>query len=163
MQYMMGSCRLFLIELLLSALPEDLDDLVLSLHILWSSTARCWSWDTLGKKATIHQVTTMLATSKNVLVPGPNHLLTTSADDFGMFRADECFYPRFVWQGITNIWEYWQLWQWSSCEIIWPSECNHTTVTFKLSDDEIDDMKISIEKALKELFAKGHPAWPLVE
>ena len=32
-----------------------------------------------------------------------------------------------------------------------------TTVTFKLSDDEIDDMKLSAEKALKELFAKGHP------
>ena len=33
------------------------------------------------KKATIHQVTTMLATSKNVLFAGPNHLLTTGADD----------------------------------------------------------------------------------
>ena len=36
---------------------------------------------TLHKKATIHQVTTMLATSKNVLFPGHNHLLTTGADD----------------------------------------------------------------------------------
>ena len=35
----------------------------------------------LGKKAINYQVTTMLATSKNVLFPGPNHLLTTSADD----------------------------------------------------------------------------------
>ena len=34
-----------------------------------------------GQKNTIHQVTTMLATSKNVLLPGYNHLLTTSADD----------------------------------------------------------------------------------
>ena len=33
------------------------------------------------QKATIHQVTTMLATSKNVLFPGHNHLLTTGADD----------------------------------------------------------------------------------
>ena len=33
------------------------------------------------EKATIHQVTTMLATSKNVLFPGHNHLLTTVADD----------------------------------------------------------------------------------
>ena len=32
-------------------------------------------------KNTIHQVTTMLATSKNVLSPGHNHLLTTGADD----------------------------------------------------------------------------------
>ena len=30
---------------------------------------------------TIHQVTTMLATSKNVLFPSHNHLLTTGADD----------------------------------------------------------------------------------
>ena len=36
---------------------------------------------TLGKKATIHQLTTMLSTSKNVLFPGHNHLLTTGADD----------------------------------------------------------------------------------
>ena len=36
---------------------------------------------TLGKKAIIHRVTTMLATSKNVLFPGPNHLLTTGGDD----------------------------------------------------------------------------------
>ena len=36
---------------------------------------------TRGKKATIHQVTTMLATSKNVVYPGHNHLLTTGADD----------------------------------------------------------------------------------
>ena len=33
------------------------------------------------QKATIHQVTTMLATSKNVLFPGHNHLLTTGTDD----------------------------------------------------------------------------------
>ena len=38
---------------------------------------------TLGTNATIHQVTTMLATSKNVLFPGHryNHLLTTGADN----------------------------------------------------------------------------------
>ena len=36
---------------------------------------------TLRKKATIHQVTTMLTTSKNVLFPDHNHLLTTSANN----------------------------------------------------------------------------------
>ena len=36
----------------------------------------------LRQKATIHQVTTMLATSKNVLFPGHSHLLTTDTDDF---------------------------------------------------------------------------------
>ena len=33
------------------------------------------------QKATIHQVTTMLATSKNVLFPHHSHLLTTDTDD----------------------------------------------------------------------------------
>ena len=33
------------------------------------------------KNPTMHQVTTMLATSKNVLFPGHNQLLTTGADD----------------------------------------------------------------------------------
>ena len=36
---------------------------------------------TLGKKASIHQVTTILTISKNVLFPDHNHLLTTGADD----------------------------------------------------------------------------------
>ena len=35
----------------------------------------------LCKKATMHQVTTMLATSKNLQFPGHNHLLTTGIDD----------------------------------------------------------------------------------
>ena len=35
-----------------------------------------------AKNATIHQVTTMLATSKNDLLPGHNHVLTgTGTDD----------------------------------------------------------------------------------
>ena len=33
------------------------------------------------QKNTIHQLTTMLSTFKNVLFPGHNHLLTTGADD----------------------------------------------------------------------------------
>ena len=32
-----------------------------------------------GKKGTIHQLTTMLSTSENVLFPGHNHLLTPNA------------------------------------------------------------------------------------
>ena len=39
----------------------------------------------LGRKATIHQGTTMLATSKNVLFQGYNHLLTTGIDDPSLF------------------------------------------------------------------------------
>ena len=38
-------------------------------------------WSSLSKKATIHQLTTMLSTSTNVLSPGHNHLLKTGADD----------------------------------------------------------------------------------
>ena len=41
------------------------------------------------QKATIHQVTTMLATSQNVLFPGHNHLLTTGrpTDDLTLIIA----------------------------------------------------------------------------
>ena len=35
----------------------------------------------LRKKQTIHQITTMLATSKSVLFPGHNHMITTGTDD----------------------------------------------------------------------------------
>ena len=41
----------------------------------------------LCKEATIHQVTTMLATSKNVLFPGHNHLLTTGTDDLSLWLS----------------------------------------------------------------------------
>ena len=43
----------------------------------------------LGKNATIHQLTTMLSTSKNVLFPGHNNLLTTGADDHSLAGAWE--------------------------------------------------------------------------
>ena len=44
---------------------------------------QCWCLRclSLAKKVTIHQVTTVLATSKKVLFPGHNNLLTTSAAD----------------------------------------------------------------------------------
>ena len=35
----------------------------------------------LRKKATIHQLNTMLATTENVLFSGNDHLLTTGSDD----------------------------------------------------------------------------------
>ena len=38
-------------------------------------------------KNTIHQVTAMLATSKNVLFPGHNHLLTTGTDEPSLAAA----------------------------------------------------------------------------
>ena len=43
------------------------------------------------KKATVHQVTTVLATSKNALIPGHNHmLLTAGADDPTLWLSPEC-------------------------------------------------------------------------
>ena len=36
---------------------------------------------TLDKKITVHQLATMLSTSKNVLFPDHNHLLTTGDED----------------------------------------------------------------------------------
>ena len=43
----------------------------------------------LRKKATIHQVTTMIATSKNVLFPGHNLLLTTGTDNPTLWHSPE--------------------------------------------------------------------------
>ena len=45
---------------------------------------------TLCKNATVHQVTTMLATSKNVSFLGHNHLLTTVTDDPVLSLPPEC-------------------------------------------------------------------------
>ena len=42
-----------------------------------------------SKKKTIHQLTTMLSTSKNVLFLGHNHLLTTGADDLTLWWSPE--------------------------------------------------------------------------
>ena len=44
-----------------------------------------WQSESLRTKATIHQVTTMLATSR--IVPGYNHLLTTGVDDASLAGA----------------------------------------------------------------------------
>ena len=42
-----------------------------------------------AKKAIIHQVTTMLAISKNVLFPGHNYLQTTAIDDLTLLLSTE--------------------------------------------------------------------------
>ena len=52
-----------------------------NLHILMNNP--------LCKKATIHQLTTMLATSKKALFPGHNYLLTTGANDLTLYRPSE--------------------------------------------------------------------------
>ena len=39
------------------------------------------------KQATIHQLTTMLSTPKNVLFPGHNHLLTTGAGAWAIIKV----------------------------------------------------------------------------
>ena len=63
------------------------------------------------KKATIHQVTTMLATSKNVLFPGHYHLLTTGADDPSLWISPERQqvkghqYCRWLWPGNKTVLE----------------------------------------------------------
>ena len=61
------------------------------------------------KKATIYQVTTMLATSKNVQFPGHSHLLTTGTDDPSLahwrsgdnqsVRSSEPVVSRWLWPG----------------------------------------------------------------
>ena len=51
------------------------------LHRVSSGTPLWLYRHTYLKKNTIHQVTAMLATSKNVLFPGHNHLLPSGTDD----------------------------------------------------------------------------------
>ena len=61
----------------------------LSIHFAMLTGAE-WEAQTLSKKATIHQVATMLATSKNVLFPSHNHMLATCADDRSHWLSPEC-------------------------------------------------------------------------
>ena len=48
----------------------------------------------LHKRATIHQVTTMLGSSTNVIFPGHNHRLTTGTDDPTLLIINK--YPRWL-------------------------------------------------------------------
>ena len=50
-------------------------------HTTKTSHSSRYTVRSLRKKATINQVTTMLASSKNVPFPGHNHLITTGTDD----------------------------------------------------------------------------------
>ena len=55
-------------------------------HVAYDSYV--WN-NSLGKKATIHQLTTMLSTCKNGLFPGYNHLLITGAYDPTLWLSSE--------------------------------------------------------------------------
>ena len=83
----------------------------MKLHIQWPfmKTLYC------AKQATIHQVTIMLATSKNVLFPGHNHLLTTGINNLTLWLS-----PKRQWDleiGHFEKWLAWWLrgWQWLFC------------------------------------------------
>ena len=72
------------------------------MHGLW----QMFTYLNCAKKATIHQLTKMLATSKNVLFPAHDHLLTTGANDPSLAGA------RMVIKvlGHPYWWLAWQLW-----------------------------------------------------
>ena len=62
------------------------DSMCCLLTCIVCSSKWCGAWEEYNccehcAKATIHQATTLLATSKYVIFPGHNHLLTTSTDD----------------------------------------------------------------------------------
>ena len=73
-----ASTRLFKVSVNL-ALSARL--IITIIVLLLGISAVMYGHTTLHKKATMYQLTTMLAISKNVLFPGHNHLLTTGADD----------------------------------------------------------------------------------
>ena len=77
----------------LSNVTESFKCMLLKFTIygIWVLRCECEQARTgsLCQKASIHQVTTMLATSKNVLFPGHNHLLTTSTDDPALWLSPE--------------------------------------------------------------------------
>ena len=50
-------------------------------HAIISEFSHLHEMGALGKNATIHQLTSMLATFNKVLFPGHNHMLTTGIDD----------------------------------------------------------------------------------
>ena len=56
-----------------------------------------------AQKTTSHQVTTMLATSKNVLFPGHNHLLTIGADDPAFWLAPDYYLIIGILQYLSTI------------------------------------------------------------
>ena len=80
---MQGDGTLSLIHHEIKPIPNDSVSKVMQFnkmaHLAYCSLSEVINWG-LSKRATIHQVTTMLATSKNVPFPGHNHLLTTSTD-----------------------------------------------------------------------------------
>ena len=55
----------------------------LLLHVSNATSLECYT----AQKATIHQLTTMQSTSKTVLCPGHNHLLTTGTDDLTLWLS----------------------------------------------------------------------------
>ena len=55
--------------------------MIFHIYVTWEDEVLNKQAQITGQKNTIHQVTTMLATSKNVLFPGHSHLLTTGTDD----------------------------------------------------------------------------------
>ena len=62
------------------------------MEFVWELNSRCsflFVYALHCAKSTIHQVTTILATSKNVLIPGHNHLLTTGADDLTLWLSPD--------------------------------------------------------------------------
>ena len=64
---------------------------VLQHNLIWEDVMTVWHMQcSLCKKKNIHQVTAMLATSKNLLFPDHNHLLTTGTDDPSLRRSSKC-------------------------------------------------------------------------
>ena len=66
----------------------------------YSESTPGFHYASLRKKATIHQVTTMLATSENGIFLSHNHLLTTGTDDLILWLSSE--HQQVKWRAIST-------------------------------------------------------------
>ena len=88
MPFQIKQCLLYTVTTLTSNYNGMLQlwHILVPFHLVWNQHRY---QGTLRQKATIHQVTTMLATSKTAIFPGHNHLRTTSTDDLTLWLLPE--------------------------------------------------------------------------
>ena len=110
-----------------------------------------------AKKATIHQVTTMLATSKNILFSGHNHLLTTGTDDPTLWLSPKDQYRWLAGRYDLEIGHFykWLAWWlpvglWLFCVVFWRAAKHRLLQVFAhVSRVSVTHLKMSLSEPRK--------------